>query len=219
MQPLLSFKEIIKESWIIVKKNYGLLLGTFALAFVVQIVLNILQKYGPTNFVFTLLLLIASVFLQTVVAIGMTMIGLKLTRGQSAQVSDVYSHTEPFLRYFLTSVVRSLIILGGLILLIIPGIVWGIKYVFSLIAVVDKDIKMKDALKLSAAMTKGNKWKLFGMGFGFLGFNILGALALGVGLLVTIPISFISGFVIYEKLRKHAEKDHPTEVTAEPVLQ
>jgi uncharacterized membrane protein len=56
------------------------------------------------------------------------------------------------------------------------------------------------ALKESARITKGEKWNIFLLVLIFLGINILGVLALGIGLLITAPMSAIGIAYVYRKL-------------------
>jgi uncharacterized membrane protein len=56
-----------------------------------------------------------------------------------------------------------------------------------------------DAIKKSGELTYGSKWRLFKLSLLLIGVNILGALCLGVGLLVTIPLSWISLAHAYRK--------------------
>jgi len=57
-------------------------------------------------------------------------------------------------------ILYTLITLVGTILLIIPGIIWGIKFQFFGYFIVDKGLEPIEALKRSAAITKGVRWSL-----------------------------------------------------------
>lgn len=63
-------------------------------------------------------------------------------------------------RFLLISLVIGLIILGGAILLIIPAIIFGIWYSFSVWIVLDKNMGIKEALRTSKSMVKGKFWKI-----------------------------------------------------------
>jgi uncharacterized membrane protein len=89
---------------------------------------------------------------------------------------------------------------GGLILLIVPGIYLGLKYQFFSYLIVDKELGVLDSLKESSQITQGVKWQLFGFSLALIGINILGALAFGIGLLVTIPLTVVAHVFVYRKL-------------------
>jgi len=62
-----------------------------------------------------------------------------------------------------TFILLWLIILGGCILFIIPGIIWSLKYGLSLFAVMDKQMSPRESIRFSGKITKGHKGKLFGV--------------------------------------------------------
>jgi uncharacterized membrane protein len=102
---------------------------------------------------------------------------------------------------FLASLLYGLIVLGGFILLIVPGIIWCLKFSQYKYFIVEKNAGPVEALKLSAQATDGAKWKLFSFGFVCLGINLLGLICLGVGVLFTAPLTMVAMAFIYRKLR------------------
>ncbi|MBU5438984.1 hypothetical protein KQI42_13230 [Tissierella sp. MSJ-40] len=67
----------------------------------------------------------------------------------------------------ITELLSGLIIIGMTLLLIVPGIIWSIYYIFSLQVVVIKDLRGKEALDFSKEMVSGRWWKVFGTIFLF----------------------------------------------------
>ena len=65
----------------------------------------------------------------------------------------------------------------------IPGIIASLGLGFATYLVVDRGMQPVASLKESWRITKGNKWRIFLLGLALTGVNILGALALVVGLL------------------------------------
>lgn len=72
-------------------------------------------------------------------------------------------------RYFLTILLLFLLLLAGYIFLIIPGIILQLMFQFTLYVLVEKQVSIKDAFKISYKLTNGVKGQLFGycllMGF------------------------------------------------------
>ena len=68
--------------------------------------------------------------------------------------------------------------------------------------VIDKGLPPIEALRESARLTKGKRWKLLGFAVCMILLNILGAIALGVGLLVSMPISMLATMRAYRALSK-----------------
>ena len=89
----------------------------------------------------------------------------------------------------------------GLILFVIPGIYLAIKYMFALVILIDEEtISATDALKKSSDITLGVKWSLFGFLLLLILINLIGIALLGIGLLVTIPISTFATVYIFRRL-------------------
>jgi uncharacterized membrane protein len=160
----------------------------------------------------SLILLIAGIVVTTIIQIGYTKIFLKLHDGGASSVKDLFTHYPLFWKYIGTNILYSLIVLGGFILLIVPGIIFALMYAFSLLIVVDKGTGPLGSLRQSKELTRGVKWDLFLFWLVVIGINVLGVIALGVGLLVSVPVSTLAFIHVYRKL---ASQNSPAEVVPE----
>lgn len=151
-------------------------------------------------------LIISFIFwiLQTIISIGLIKIALKTNDGKSAHFEDLFKYHSYrlILNYILGTILYGLIILGGLVLLIIPGIIWAIKFQFYGYLIVDKGLGPVEALKTSWEITKGVKLNLFLFALMLGLINILGTMALLIGLFISVPTSIIALAHIYRKLEK-----------------
>lgn len=96
-------------------------------------------------------------------------------------------------KYFAITFVFGLIIAFGLVVLIIPAIIFGIWYQFSVFLVLDKGLRVKDALKKSKLMVKGKFWKLLWINLGFGIFGLLASILLSlIPYVGNLAISFVS---------------------------
>lgn len=98
------------------------------------------------------------------------------------------------------SLVSIVIIMLGFLFLIIPGIWFFIALSFATYYLVDRDGGVFDSLRMSWNITKGHIVQIFLFTLAIVGLNILGFLALGVGLLVTVPVSMIAYGSVYRQL-------------------
>jgi uncharacterized membrane protein len=91
-------------------------------------------------------------------------------------------------------------VLGGCLLLIIPGIIFAVRLMFVNYIAAEKHISPMVALSESKRITKGYRWKIFGflcvMGL----INLLGLLCLIVGVLYTAPLTILATAILYKKL-------------------
>ena len=190
---------LIKDSWEIVKANYKLVAALLGAFVVYQFVQGIVQGFFGESFlsvIVSLAFTVITIFLQ----IGFIKIGLKLVDKKPAKFEELWAYPQYLLRMIAASILYGLAVLGGFILLIIPGIYLALRLQFYSYVILDKDTGVIDSLKRSWKLTEGNVINLFLFMFLLIGINILGAIALLVGLLVTIPVSFIAVTLLYRKL-------------------
>lgn len=113
---------------------------------------------------------------------------------------------EPFKKSLVTSIVAN-ILMGIFIflwslLLVVPGIIKYYAYNMTTYIIKDNpDIDFMEAIKKSEEMMKGNKLRLFYLQVSFIGWFILGALALGVGLIFVYPYYQMARTNFYIELR------------------
>ncbi len=138
--------------------------------------------------------------LSTIIQMGATMIYVKLARGEKVEFNELFAHYRQFWSYFGASILYGLIVTGGLILLIVPGIIWAIKFGMYSYLVVDKKMGALEALRESSRVTMGEKWPLFLFGLLSVLIAIAGFLALGIGTFFAIPTIYIASAYIYLKL-------------------
>ncbi|MFZ3170727.1 MAG: DUF975 family protein [Carboxydocellales bacterium] len=100
---------------------------------------------------------------------------------------------------------RALLNFLWLLLLIIPGIVKYYAYrMVPYILADNPNIGYKRALELSVQMTKGHKFDIFVLDLSFIGWYLLGTLALLIGVLFVLPYVNATNAELYLVLRQNA---------------
>jgi len=207
MEYIFSKKEAISFGWEQAKDKLLFLAGLAIIVFGVPSLLSYVGvELRPLTPVTAALFDIASMIVQFILDIGFVYILLKIHDKQEYAYKDLFAKARLFVRYIFATILYFLVVLLGLILLVIPGIVWGIKYSFYLYAILDKGLGAQDALSLSGKITKGSKWNLFFFGLLLGLINIAGAIVLGVGLLVTVPLTALAWTFAYRKLLASYER-------------
>ncbi|MCH7597836.1 hypothetical protein IID27_02195 [Patescibacteria group bacterium] len=135
-----------------------------------------------------------------ILEMGILLITLELYDQKKPHYKDILIPKGYFFRYLIAKIVYGLIVVAGLILLIVPGIIWSLKYAFVRYFIVDKGLSIKEAFSESSKITSGSKWNIFWLSILIAIINILGALAFGVGLLLSIPITIMAYAYVYRKL-------------------
>ena len=142
--------------------------------------------------------------------IGSVKISIILSRDQKPAIYELFSNGALFINFLLGSICYGLAAIAGLILLIIPGIILIIMFEMYSYFIVDKNMGPIESLKASRFLTKGARWQLFCFGMLIILFNLAGLLCLVVGLLFTIPVTYIASAYVYDQLLKQEKNDGVT---------
>jgi uncharacterized membrane protein len=113
-------------------------------------------------------------------------------------------HPHPYWSYLAATLLVGLAILLGLVLLIVPGIIFGLMFMFTSFIVIDRGFGPIDAMKESKRITSGHKWPLLGFILLLALINLAGAAVLLVGLLVTVPVTSLAFANAYRVLSAKA---------------
>ncbi len=194
-----GIKEAVKTGWDLFKANWK---------FLIVLGLLILFVEGVNVFISEIpyIGIILSMIITGVWTLGSMKIFLDIYDKKEVRYTNLFNQWHKLVPYFGIMIISTVIMLGGLLLLIVPGIIASIALSFSLYLMVDKDMKIIESIKTSWAITQGYRWEIFILGIVLIGINILGILALMFGLLVSIPVSFFVMIHVYRTLLKNAEE-------------
>lgn len=102
--------------------------------------------------------------------------------------------------YVIASLIFSVMLAVGLVLLIIPGLIVAVVFGLYGWALVDKHLDPIESLRESSRLTAGHRGRLFLFLLAAIGLNILGLFALIIGVLVTSAVTLIAAGHIYRQL-------------------
>ncbi|MFC1962154.1 hypothetical protein ACFLWN_03825 [Chloroflexota bacterium] len=117
---------------------------------------------------------------------GVSFAYLKASRGDKLEIKDVFAAFDNYWNAVLASLLVFVIVGLGLIVLIIPGIIFACKLVFTPYLVVDRKMEVIEAIKESWRMTGGHAWKVFFIGLLAIPIGIAGLICFGVGVIISI---------------------------------
>lgn len=103
----------------------------------------------------------------------------------------------------IATLVGTIVIAIGFVLLIIPGIIMALAYSMAMFIIVDNDISGSDALKASKEMMRGHKLDYFIFGLSFIGWFLLVPFTLGLLLIWLIPYMTVANTLFYERLKEN----------------
>ncbi len=110
---------------------------------------------------------------------------LKAARGNKPEITDMFEAFKNYWNTVLANVLVSVIVVLGLVLLIVPGIIFACKLAFTPYLVVDRKMAVIDAVKESRRMTEGHAWKVFLIGLLAIPIIIAGLICLIMGVIIS----------------------------------
>ncbi len=201
-----SKKEALQFGWKTMKNNLWFFIGLLIVAVLITFVPSIISELiRERALALSIIIDIATWVLQLVIGMGLIRIALTFCDNEKGRFSDLFSQYRLFFKYLFGSILYTLIVLGGLILLIIPGIYFGIRFCFYHYFIVDKKVGVIESLKRSWRITEGSVWNLFLFNLLLVIINLLGVLCLLVGLFATIPVTMMATAFVYRKLLAQIE--------------
>ncbi len=206
--------EVLGKSWEMFKAHWLFLLMILGITLVTQVIFGGLEAATEDMAGISLVVSIATFLASLWISFNFIKLYLHLIdTNTEGKLSEAFSFSQLFWPFLGASVLFGVMVVFGMLLFIVPGIYWALKYQFYGELIVDKKMGALESLKKSGEITDGVKWQLLGFGFVLVGVNILGALALGVGLFVAIPMSSLAYFIVYRKLSVRLETVPPAPST------
>jgi len=123
-----------------------------------------------------------------------------LSRGGRIEPSDYFKGFEKFGDLLKLNLLILAVVILGFAMLIVPGIYFAVSYVFAHLFMWFFDMEPTQAIRLSRKTVAGNFGQIFLLCLVLAGINLLGVLALGIGILVTIPFSFCVAYAAFDDI-------------------
>ena len=193
------FSELAKKSWIALKGKWGISIGTFFIALCIQAAAGYIPVVGPFSgwFLFPL-------------TAGCMLFMLRLIRNEKKlDTGVIFEPFNQYWRYVWGNLRMSIFVFLWMLLLIIPGIIAGIRYSMTIYIMLDNpQYTAREAMTESCAVMYGHKWQFFGYSLLLSLIIFFGMVCtLGIGLFWLIPwsASFMASF--YDSVRRPAAED------------
>ena len=191
-----------KNAWRIFKKDWIIIYAVQLLPIFIAIGYTMLMENIEQNSTAAFVWAIAYLLIQFVVSMGVIRAYIDVVRDKKVTTDTFISVAPQTLKYIAAQILLMLIIIGGFLLFIIPGVIFSIKYMFTPYLIVDKGMGPIEALKASGNMTNGVKWDIVGFLSATVVLMYSGILVVFVGLIVTIPLGTLAYVVLYDRLLK-----------------
>lgn len=176
----------------------------------------ILSIQGLTVIYFQEYMILYSAFLAPPLYSGFFLVANKISRGESVIYPDYFGGFRFWLPLVVISLLGQLLVVLGLFALVIPGIYLAVGYLFSLLMGIFGGMDIWSAMEWSRKLITRNWWQFFALLMILIAINLFGLLLLGIGLLITFPMTFLVLYVIFEDLTRDVFSEEESSTTHEP---
>lgn len=193
-----SKKEALVFAWNAFKKEPWFLAGVTVVLFAVSALGNLLA--GSSD-VLGIVLMIVALLVQWWLYLGFARIALALHAGQPVVFKMLFAESwDTLYRFTLAVIIAAVLVTIGFVLLVVPGFIAQVMFMLVIFTVLDKHMAPIAALKESKRLSKGSRWNLFFLLLILAVLNVVGAALLGIGLLVTMPMTMLTLAYVYRTL-------------------
>lgn len=191
-----SIRECLTFGWKTFLLRPWTYVGAVLIMWVVQVVVTGIQQGFPEPFIGFVISLAASTLLYC----GALNFFIKAHDAPEQVALRNLWYPKVFFRYLLLSILLGIMIGVGLVLLIVPGIILGLMFFCAGYLTIEKNLGPIEALKESARITRGSRWRLFLLVLAMALLFVVGMIPLFLGLLVVAPIIALAGVHAYRAL-------------------
>jgi len=177
--PSLPLGHYIKGGWELFKKYPGGFVGFFLLFILIHVVLHFIPLVGR----------VAAAVISAPLIAGNFIVSAKLLQEQTPEFRDFFAGFNFFLPLLLTGLLTAVLVGLGLLLLLVPGIYLLVGYAFASYLVVDRRMDFWQAMELSRRTVNPIWFNVFALILLLLLINLGGAMVLGLGLVITVPLT------------------------------
>lgn len=120
--------------------------------------------------------------------------------GESRYFGDTFSHLSLGPKFLVGQLLYLLMVLIGLPLLVVPGVYLGARYALFGFCMAAGETNLIRSFQQSAILSTGKKTYLLRIFLALLVLNVLGTCLLGLGLIITVPLSVLMMTAVYRQL-------------------
>jgi uncharacterized membrane protein len=180
----------LKAGWALFKQYPGGFIVFMLVYLIISAVLNAIPWLGW----------LVSLLITPPLLMGNFIVAAKLLQRQPVEFQDFFSGFHFLLPLVLVWVVSWILVSLGLILLIIPGVYLAVAFLFAPYLVIDRGLDFWSALDISRRTVHPMWFEIFVLAMMLVLLNLAGTLVFGIGLLVSVPLTFCIVTAAYANL-------------------
>ena len=196
-----GLQDILSDAFAAFQSHFGLVLGCFVVFAVLQAVCGKLP--------------LISLFVAPHLIAGFSLVLTKVLRGaEPPAFQDLFKGFSYYIPLLVAGLLFSLFFFLGLICLVIPGIIVGLMWSQTMFLLADDILDVEagrknkaslsgwGAMQRSAALMSGHKLRFFGYTIVLAVIGMAGAVAVGIGVFITMPFAWLAGAAFYNRLSR-----------------
>ncbi len=187
MPAAFSAWEFIARAWELVKPHW---LPLAAIAFIASAI-------GAVPYVGPCVMLV----IGGAIYVGINRAILGMLAGKQPEIGMMFNGFDRFGQAFLAHLVIAIGVTAGFILFIVPGIILTIMWMFVSLVLAETELDFWESMKVSADLTAGYRWQLFGLLLACIVVAIAGLLVCCVGIFVAQPVIMTAMALAYRFLQ------------------
>ncbi|MCX8026472.1 MAG: zinc ribbon domain-containing protein [Thermodesulfovibrionales bacterium] len=189
-----KIRDYFNQGWELFKANMGMFIGFSLVYLLIHILLNMIPFVGP----------LVGWVISTPLAAGYYFAAFALLNKEQIEFNIFFKGLSMLMALFLAGLLTSIFTTVGYILLILPGVYLTVAYLFTTPLIVDKKMEFWQAMETSRRLITKQWFSLFLLFAAIALLNVLGAIALLVGLLFTVPLTFCIFACAYRDITRSA---------------
>ena len=194
-----SISGVIKEGF---KKSYGykwLFFAAVLLYALLEIVLNAIFTFILIPDFYDIVGLLVLPFTLPMLS-GIIILGINRVREKPVDIKQILDYYPLILTLLGAYFLVLLLTIVGFVFLVLPGIYLSVAYVFTLSLVADKGLGVWEAMELSRKTVTHRWWKFLGLSIVVTLILIVSIIPLGIGLIWSVPMTYITYGLMYHRL-------------------
>lgn len=205
-------KELKKNAKNQLKNNWLISIGVTIIATILLFLVDRISNYviNDESIIISILGMIITFFLSGLISVGVCKFFINLVNKSNPKFSDLWYgfNFNRVIKVCGVSLLLGIIITIGMLLLVVPGIIFALMYSQIYYILADKpNISIIECLKESSRIMKGHKIELFILELSFIGWIVLTIVTLGVAGLYYLPYYNTTLAKFYLEVKNEIEDD------------
>jgi len=193
-----NLEKYFMQGFELFKKEAGLFIGFTVVSILMSLIAGVIPVVGR----------VLQTIIMSIVNLGYFYVARKIKNGKAVTFEDFFKPFNAFGDIIGVALVVFLLTILATLCLIIPGIYLGIAWMFAVPIAYFYKPSLWGSMEASRIIITKNWWWFLVLILSVLVLNILGAICLLVGLLVTIPVSQLIFYAVFDDIFKLDEGEN-----------